>query len=100
MNRCFRTVVALALLLAVGSRLAADDWPQWLGPRRDGVWRETGILDKFPPGGPKQLWKVPIGGGYCGPAVVGDRVFVMDRQLPDDKEPPKNKLGDPTKGIG
>ena len=31
----------------------ADDWPQWMGPKRDNVWRETGILDKFPAGGPK-----------------------------------------------
>src|SRR5439155_27063490 len=79
----------------------ADDWPQWLGPQRDGVWRESGILDKFPKGGPKQLWKVPIGGGYAGPAVVGDRVFVTDRQLAPGNKPPDVKAGgDPRKGIG
>jgi outer membrane protein assembly factor BamB len=59
--------------------LQADDWPQWLGPRRDSVWRETGILDKFPPGGPKLLWRTPLGAGYTGPAVAGGKVFVMDR---------------------
>jgi outer membrane protein assembly factor BamB len=58
----------------------ADDWPQWLGPTRDGVWRETGILEKFPKGGPKVLWRTPIGQGYTGPAVAGGRVYVMDRQ--------------------
>jgi outer membrane protein assembly factor BamB len=64
----------------------ADDWPQWLGPNRDGVWRETGIINKFPAGGPKVLWRMPIGAGYSGPAVVGDRVFVMDRERAKDKD--------------
>jgi outer membrane protein assembly factor BamB len=64
----------------------ADDWPQWLGPNRDGVWRETGLLDKFPPGGPKALWRMPIGSGYSGPAVAGERVYVMDRERAKDKD--------------
>src|SRR4051794_35045006 len=66
-------------LAAAGGR--ADDWPQWLGPQRDGVWRETGILDKFPPSGPKVRWRVPVGGGYSGPAVAGGRVYLTDRVL-------------------
>jgi outer membrane protein assembly factor BamB len=66
----------------------ADDWPQWLGPKRDGVWRETGILEKFPAEGPKVLWRTPVGGGYSGPTVVGDRVYITDRQLaPGAKNP-------------
>jgi outer membrane protein assembly factor BamB len=71
--------------------LATDpgsDWPQWLGPQRDGVWRETGILEKFPPGGPKLLWKMSIGGGYSGAAVAEGRVYVTDRTLaPGVKNP-------------
>src|SRR5436309_5579992 len=74
---------ALALAALATFSLRADDWPQWLGPQRDGVWRETGILDKFPEDGPRVLWKIPVGGGYTGPAVVGDRAYVMDRVLPD-----------------
>ncbi len=74
----------------------ADDWPQWQGPRRDGVWRETGILAKFPKEGPKVLWRSPIGSGFSGPAVAGGRVFVMDRQgemVAKGKEaPPKGGL--------
>jgi outer membrane protein assembly factor BamB len=62
----------------------ADDWPQWLGPERDGVWRETGLLERFPAGGPKVVWRVPLGTGYSGPAVAGDRVYVMDRLRPVD----------------
>ncbi len=73
------------LLLAAASAARADDWPQWLGPQRDGVWRETGILDRFPDGGPRQRWSVPVGGGYGGPAVAAGRVFVMDRQERADR---------------
>ena len=57
---------------------SADDWPQWLGPKRDGVWREAGVAEKFPPGGPKVLWRVPVGGGYAGPSVAGGKVYVAD----------------------
>lgn len=56
----------------------ADEWPQWLGPQRDAVWRETGILEKFPPQGPQVRWRAPIGGGYAGPAVAGGHVYVTD----------------------
>jgi outer membrane protein assembly factor BamB len=59
----------------------ADDWPQWLGPNRDSVWRETGIVEKFTDEGPPMRWKTAIGGGYAGPAVADGRVYVMDRQL-------------------
>ncbi|MFO0811306.1 MAG: PQQ-binding-like beta-propeller repeat protein [Gemmataceae bacterium] len=83
-----------ALLLPTAAR--ADDWPGWLGPKRDGVWRETGLLDTFPPGGPAVRWRVPLGAGYSGPAVVGDRVYVMDRQspqgLPNDAAPQRGAI--------
>ncbi len=68
----------------------ADDWPQWLGPQRDAVWRETGILEKFPADGPKIRWRVPIGAGYSGPAVSEGRVYLMDRRLPADASNPSN----------
>ena len=62
----------------------ADDWPQWLGPPPATAFlgRETKLLRPLFPGrGPKILWRTPVGGGFAGPAVVGDRVFVMDHQL-------------------
>jgi outer membrane protein assembly factor BamB len=80
-----------ALLLAVS--VHADDWPQWLGPQRDGVWRETGILDKFPEKGPKALWRTPIGAGYAGPAVTGGRVYITDRILGKGINNPANPFG-------
>jgi outer membrane protein assembly factor BamB len=70
------------LVLASIESLPGDDWPQWLGPRRDSVWREGGILERFPVEGPKVRWRVRIGGGYAGPAVAEGRVYVLDRQLP------------------
>lgn len=56
----------------------ADDWPQWMGPKRDNVWRETQILTSFPAAGPKTVWRRPIAGGYSGPAVARGAVLVMD----------------------
>ncbi|HVK12788.1 MAG TPA: PQQ-binding-like beta-propeller repeat protein [Gemmataceae bacterium] len=63
---------------------AADDWPQWLGPKRDGVWRETGIIDKFPEGGPPIVWRAPVSGGFTGPAVADGRVYVADYMTADN----------------
>ena len=62
------------------------DWPQWLGANRDGVWREADILRKFPPGGPKILWRQPIHEGYSGPSVANGKLYVMDRQRARDAD--------------
>lgn len=80
-------LVTLATFLGVSDQGRADDWPQWMGPNRDGVWRETGLLEKFPEGGPKVLWRARIEGGYAGPAVAEGRVFVTDFHSPGDKSP-------------
>ena len=69
---------ALVIVLLVGPA-HADDWPQWRGPNRDGVWAETGIITKFDGPEIKKRWRVPIGSGYTGPTVADRRVFVMDR---------------------
>jgi outer membrane protein assembly factor BamB len=71
------------------------DWPQWLGEDREGVWRETGLLERFPAGGPKILWRAPLGPGNSGPAVARGRVYVMDRQpaLGGDGKPASAKTG-------
>ena len=55
MNRLTRCVTA-AMLLAPAAR--ADDWPQWIGPTRDDVWRETGVLEKFPES--PSMWPVAM----------------------------------------
>ena len=62
-----------------------EDWPQWRGPQRDGVWRETGIVSELP----EKLnfkWRIEIGQGYAGPAVAGNRLYVTDLvTAPDDR---------------
>ena len=67
-----------ALLVLFTTPAWGDDWPQWTGPGRDSIWRESGVLSKFPAGGPKVLWRAPIAGGYSGPAVAAGRVYVTD----------------------
>lgn len=63
----------LAVLL-----LAAADWPQWRGPERNDVSKETGLLKTWPKAGPKLKWTCEETGiGYSGPAVVGDRLYVL-----------------------
>jgi len=69
----------MACWALLAGNLQADDWPQWQGPQRDGVWRETGILRQFPAEGPKVRWRAPLRAGYTGPAVADGRVYVMDR---------------------
>ncbi|MGD9721402.1 MAG: PQQ-binding-like beta-propeller repeat protein [Pirellulales bacterium] len=69
----------IAILLSYSRPLPADEWPQWRGPTRDGVWHEDGLVDKF---ANEQLvirWRQPIASGYSGPTVAGNRVFVTDR---------------------
>lgn len=76
--------MAAALLVAIcslsaGLTASADDWPQWLGTQRDGVWREKGIVKKFSTSGTlPRVWSHPISEGYTGPAVADGKVYVMD----------------------
>ena len=90
-----RWLLGLCFPLIVLSVCRADDWPQWLGTQRDSVWRETGILEKFPGSGPAVKWRVPLAGGYAGPAVAAGRVLVTDYLTGGDKTPDpstRNKL--------
>ncbi len=56
----------------------AEDWPQFRGAARDNVSRETGLLRKWPQGGPRVLWTIPVGQGYAGAAIVAGRVYHND----------------------
>lgn len=65
--------------LALLRPAAAEDWPQWRGPARDGVSRETGLLKSWPAGGPKLLWQAKdLGSGYGAPAVAGNRIYLTN----------------------
>ena len=73
---CFALTVVSVLLAAAGAQGA--DWAQWRGPHSDGKSAETGLLKKWPTGGPKLLWKAEgIGQGYSGVAIVGDVLYTM-----------------------
>jgi outer membrane protein assembly factor BamB len=77
-GRCRAIVSAGVLLAALTVSLRADDWPEWRGKGRLGLWTETGIVDVFPPSGLPLIWRTAIGSGYSGPAVADGRVFVTD----------------------
>ena len=91
-----RSTSCLSLFL-LGSFLittaVADDWNQWRGIDRDGVWKESNTLTEFPDEGPTIIWKAPVAYGYAGPAVADGRVFVMDylKEEGDDTPDPGKK---------
>ncbi|MBX3422754.1 MAG: PQQ-like beta-propeller repeat protein [Pirellulaceae bacterium] len=69
----------MVLSIIGGSKAGwCDDWPQWMGQNRDGIWHEGGIIERIPDQGLPVLWRTRIGGGYSGPAVADGRVFVTD----------------------
>jgi outer membrane protein assembly factor BamB len=72
-------------LTATNSANGCDDWPNWRGPNHNDQSTETGLLKRWPEGGPKQLWTNPRAGlGYAGIAIVGDQLFTMG--LEDNQE--------------
>jgi outer membrane protein assembly factor BamB len=71
-------LMGATFLLAGAAAAFADDWPQWRGPDRTDVSKETGLLKEWPKGGPKLLWKYDKAGlGFSGFAVVGDVLYTM-----------------------
>ncbi|OHB66408.1 MAG: hypothetical protein A2Y76_06685 [Planctomycetes bacterium RBG_13_60_9] len=82
----FRAIVCL-LLAPVTAMAQSDsdgliaspepDWPQWRGPRRDGISDEKNLLPSWPAGGPAPLWKMDgLGKGWSSPIVVGERLYI------------------------
>jgi outer membrane protein assembly factor BamB len=83
LTRTLRAVAALTLILP--ATLRADDWPQWRGLERDGVWRETGLLQSFPAAGLKFRWRAAAGWGFSSPVVAQGRVYLADSVLKKPK---------------
>ncbi len=74
-------LLSIVIVLLLLGHSPAADWPQWLGPNRDSVWREDGLVDRFPAEGLKVLWRTPVAYGYAGPAVADGKVYVMDYEV-------------------
>lgn len=77
--------IIIGLLLYSGvSAAGASDWPQWRGPDRNGISHETGILKEWSDGGPRVLWRVPLGEGFSGISVARGRVYTMFSEGDDE----------------
>ncbi|HEX3046152.1 MAG TPA: PQQ-binding-like beta-propeller repeat protein, partial [Bacillota bacterium] len=73
--------------VVLGASVWAADWPRFLGPDGSGISPETGLNQDWATKPPKMLWKVDLyNPGYAGPSVVGESVFIMDRNRDDDQE--------------
>ncbi len=74
-----RTAPAAVLLVLLGvAAPLANDWPEFRGEGRVGVWTETGILETFPEAGLDVRWRTPIHHGFSGPSVSDGRIFITD----------------------
>ena len=74
-NRCWAWCLTVA---AVAPAARANDWPQWQGPDRTAVSKETGLLKTWPKGGPPLLWRATnLGAGFSTPSVAAGRIFTM-----------------------
>lgn len=76
------TALALAGFAWASDAARAEDWPQWMGPKRDNQWQVQRAPTQFPKEGLTPAWSAPVSGGYSGPAVVGNRVYVTDLVTP------------------
>lgn len=77
LSQLFTLSIALNFV-PLGASAASGHWPQWRGPNRDDVSKETGLLKSWPAGGPKLIWLFKDAGlGYSGPAIVGGKLFTM-----------------------
>ena len=97
--RAGRRRVSVSLILAAvlcwsANPLEAEDWPQWRGADRLGIWHEDGVIDRFPEGGLKVSWRAPVGSGYAGPAVADGRVFLLEW-----REDPQSRTLDGTERV-
>ncbi|HIC58240.1 MAG TPA: pyrrolo-quinoline quinone [Acidobacteria bacterium] len=92
MQRDLVVMVILAFVLA--APLNAEDWAQWRGSDRLGIWTESGILESFPEDGLRVKWRAPVRSGFSGPSVADGRVFLLDWQ-----EDPLSRTMDGTERI-
>ena len=81
-----RTVAAYVVVALATSIAHAADWPQWRGPNRDGISKETGLLHEWPAAGRTLIWQLTdVGSGYSTPSVAGGRIYLLGNQGMDDE---------------
>ena len=91
-----RRVLITAVIVFVNIiNVSAQDWPQYLGPNRNGISTQKGILRSWPQQGPEVLWTAEVGIGYGGPAIKDGKVYLLDR---DDKVSDKMRCFDLASG--
>ncbi len=92
---------SLAMSGSFGERafVFAEDWPQWRGVDRDGIWQAEGIVNELPDGQLPLDWSIEIGPGYSGPTVAAGRVFITDRQADGEKQTERILCVDSTTGA-
>src|SRR5687768_10028585 len=73
-----------ALLMAFAAEGAAEDWPQFLGPRANGISGETNLIEKWPTNGPPLVWQKTIGTGYSAPSVRNG-LLVLHHRVKDEE---------------
>src|SRR5436853_7672880 len=78
-------ISAVAALFIAASGVRAGEWPQILGPHRNGHADGEQLRESWPASGPNVLWRYPLGGGYAGTAVLGQRVVVFHRVGPSER---------------
>ncbi len=78
-RRVLRWLPAVLLAAALPGPAQAQDWPQWLGPDRDGQYSGPALRTDWPDGGPAELWRRPAGEGFAGPVVAGERLLLFHR---------------------
>jgi outer membrane protein assembly factor BamB len=78
-----RSVLARVVVVALaGVTIHASDWPQWQGPDRTGISKETGLLKQWPANGPPLVWTATgLGNGYGSMAVAGDKIYVQGARM-------------------
>jgi outer membrane protein assembly factor BamB len=72
-------IVSILAFLPLATLAPAQDWPQFFGPERNGVYSGPALSDDWGTDGPPVLWSIPVGLGLSGPVVVGDRVILHHR---------------------
>src|SRR5262245_55161225 len=71
--------VLVLVALSLSAQATVADWPQYLGPQRDGVYRGPALADAWGSSGPKVVWTKPVGPGFSGPVVADGRLILFHR---------------------